>query len=183
MDDSGIVFKWYIWMNSSLEIDMISNNGYKYDEWNRYWWISIMDLIISIDNDSCNKLHLMMWKKEVWIWNQYTVISFKYIIFTFIYIFISHLSSIQLFYIISCFFYQSFAYSCIHIKIILYSTILWIDYHILNNTQTTVSYSRHPTSILKVKYIDIQFRFFCRVMCWYPLFYLSQPHIYWYRVQ
>ena len=64
MDDSGIVFKWYIWMNSSLEIDMISNNGYKYDEWNRYWWISIMDLIISIDNDSCNKLHLMMWKKR-----------------------------------------------------------------------------------------------------------------------
>ena len=181
MDDSGIVFKWYIWMNSSLEIDMISNNGYKYDEWNRYWWISIMDLIISIDNDSCNKLHLMMWKKRS--------VDMKSIYSDFIQIHHIHFylhfyfTSIQLFYIISCFFYQSFAYSCIHIKIILYSTILWIDYHILNNTQTTVSYSRHPTSILKVKYIDIQFRFFCRVMCWYPLFYLSQPHIYWYRVQ
>ena len=142
-------------------------------------WIWLYRLIMIV------VINYIWWceKKEVWIWNQYTVISFKYIIFTFIYIFISHLSSIQLFYIISCFFYQSFAYSCIHIKIILYSTILWIDYHILNNTQTTVSYSRHPTSILKVKYIDIQFRFFCRVMCWYPLFYLSQPHIYWYRVQ
>ena len=64
----GIIYKWYFWVKSSLLIDMTSNHGDRYNEWNRYWWISIMDLII-IDRWRLNKLHMVMWKKK-WMWNQ-----------------------------------------------------------------------------------------------------------------
>ena len=75
----GIIYKWYIWVKSSLEIHMISNRGDRYNEWNRYWWISIMDLII-IDRWRLNKLHMMTWKKCEYEINSdfdFNIISFK----------------------------------------------------------------------------------------------------------